>query len=77
MFLLFLLRRLSATARIIVGVASLIAGVTAVLFISYGAAFAVVGVIFVVSGLRAKRRERLLGVNEPGGQSRAFAQISE
>lgn len=74
MFLLFLLRRLSSTARIVVGVASVIAGVAAVLFVSFGIAFVVAGVIFVVSGLRAKRRERIAAdIVEP----RPYAGISQ
>jgi Flp pilus assembly protein TadB len=76
MFLLFLLRRLSSSARIIVGVAALAAGVTAELFIRIGIVFAVVGVVFVVSGLRAKRRERLQNVQQ-GVEPRPFVQISE
>lgn len=73
MFLLFLLRRLSSTARIIVGVASVVAGVAAVLFVSFGIAFVVAGLIFLVSGIRAKRRERTAA---DGVDSAGYAPIS-
>jgi len=73
MFLLFLLRRLSSTARIVVGVASVVAGVAAVVFVSFGIAFVVAGGIFVVSGVRAKRRERIeRAIVAP----RAYAEVS-
>jgi hypothetical protein len=74
MFLLFLLRRLSSNARITVGAASVAAGVTAELFIRIGVVFAVVGIVFLISGVRAKRRER---VNHTDVEPPAFAQISE
>jgi len=54
--LLFILRRLSARARIIVGAVSIVAGATTEIFVRFGIVLAVVGLIFVVSGIRAQRR---------------------